>query len=214
MIAQVSDARDPQHQGRVKLTFPWLSEDYVSDWARTVHAGAGKDRGHQILPEVGDEVLVAFERGDLRRPYVIGGLFNGTDTPPKGPVEEVDSGSGAINRRSWVSRRGHRIDLLDQEGKKDGISVVSGDDRLRLVLDATATSVTLHSDGSITAEAKNGVTIDAGTGSLTMLGQDISLTAKAGLSLQGATATMAGSAQAEISGGATTTITGGLVRIN
>ena len=69
-IAQVSDARDPQHQGRVKLTFPWLSDDYVSDWARTVHAGAGKDRGLLVLPEVGDEVLVAFEQGDVRRPYV------------------------------------------------------------------------------------------------------------------------------------------------
>jgi phage protein D len=214
VIAQVSDARDPQHQGRVKLTFPWLSDQYVSDWARTVHPGAGKNRGNYALPEVGDEVLVAFEQGDLRRPYVIGGLFNGTDTPPKGPVDDVDPGSGAINRRSLVSRRGHRIDLLDQEGRKDGVSVVSGDDKLRLVLDATATSITLHSDGSITVEARNGVTIDAGAGSLTMRGQDVSITAKAGISLQGATAKLAGSAQTEISGGATTTITGGLVRIN
>ncbi|MGZ4479596.1 MAG: VgrG-related protein [Nocardioidaceae bacterium] len=231
VVAQVSDARDPQHQGRVKLTFPWLSDDYVSDWARTVQPGAGKDRGYYVLPEVGDEVLAAFEQGDIRRPYVLGGLFNGTDTPKSGPIDDVDSGSGAINRRSMVSRRGHRIDLLDQDGKKEGVSITTRDDTLRLVLDATGSTVTVHSDGSVTVEAKNGVTVDAGTGSLQMKGSDISLKASNGvtvdggggavkvtagseLNLSGATAKLAGSGQTEVSGGATTTITGGLVRIN
>ena len=122
VIAQVSDANDPSNQGRVKLTFPWLSDDYVSDWARTVQPGAGKDRGAMVLPEVGDEVLVAFEQGDPQRPYVLGGLFNGIDTPnSKGP-KLIDTGSGAINRRSFVSRNGHRIDLLDESGKTEGIT--------------------------------------------------------------------------------------------
>jgi len=231
VVAQVSDARDPQHQGRVKLTFPWLSDDYVSDWARTVQLGAAKDRGFYVLPEVGDEVLAAFEQGDIRRPYVLGGLFNGTDTPKSGPIDDVDSGSGAINRRSMVSRRGHRIDLLDQDGQKEGVSITTGDDKLRLVMDATGSAVTLHSDGSVTVEAKNGITVDAGTGSLEMKGSDISLKATTGvtvdggggavkvtagteLSLSGITAKLAGSGQTEVSGGATTTISGGLVRIN
>jgi len=231
VIAQVSDARDPEHLGRVKLTFPWLSDDYVSDWARTVQPGAGKDRGYYVLPEVGDEVLVAFEQGDLRRPYVVGGLFNGIDTPKTGPIDDVDAGSGAINRRSVVSRRGHRIDLLDQDGKTEGISMTTGDDKLRFVMDATGTAVTLHSDGTILIEAKSGITVDAGTGSLALKGQDISLMATSGItadggsgavsmkagteiSMAGVTAKVAGSGQTEVSGGATTTITGGLVRIN
>jgi phage protein D len=231
VVAQISDARDPQHQGRVKLTFPWLSDEYVSDWARTVQLGAGKDRGFYVLPEVGDEVLVAFEQGDIRRPYVVGGLFNGIDTPKSGPIDDVDSGSGAINRRSVVSRRGHRIDLLDQDGKKEGVSISTGDDKLRFVLDATGSTVTLHSDGTVTVEAKNGITVDAGTGSLQLKGADIALKATSGvtvdggggavqvtagteLNLSGVTAKLAGSGQAEVSGGGTTTITGGLVRIN
>ncbi len=184
-IAQVSDARDPQHQGRVKLTFPWLSDDYVSDWARTVHAGAGKDRGFYVLPEVGDEVLVAFEQGDIRRPYVVGGLFNGVDTPKAGPIDDVDGGSGAINRRSVVSRRGHRIDLLDQDGRKEGIALATGDGKHTFTLDATGSSVTLHSDGSVTIEAKNGVTVDAGSSSLKLTGGDVSITATTGLTLDG-----------------------------
>ena len=84
MVGQVSDAKDPQNSGRVRVKLPMLSDDYVSDWARTVYPGAGKDRGLVVVPEVGDEVLVAFEHGDMRRPYVLGGLFNGVDTPPSG----------------------------------------------------------------------------------------------------------------------------------
>ena len=90
----VSDATDPEKAGRVKLTFPWLSDDYVSDWARTVQPGAGKDRGWPVLPEVGDEVLVAFEQGDFSRPTVLGGLYNGVDTMPSGPADLVDGGLG------------------------------------------------------------------------------------------------------------------------
>ena len=101
VIGLVSDAADPEQAGRVKVTFPWLSEDYVSAWARTVQAGAGKDRGWQVLPEVGDEVLVAFEQGDFRRPTVIGGLFNGMDTMPRGPVDLVDSGTGRSTGARW-----------------------------------------------------------------------------------------------------------------
>ena len=213
-VAQVSDARDPEHRGRVKLTFPWLSDDYVSDWARTVQPGAGPDRGHYVLPEVGDEVLVAFEQGDLRRPYVVGGLFNGIDQPKSGPIDDVDPGSGAINRRSVVSRRGHRIDLLDQDGKTEGVSITTGDDKLRFVLDATGTAVTLHSDGTILVEAKNGITVDAGTGSLALKGADIALTATAGITATAGSEVSLTGATAKLNGSTTTTITGGLVRIN
>ncbi len=84
VIGVVSDVADPEKAGRVRLTYPWLSEDYVSDWARTVQPGAGKDRGWTVVPEVGDEVLVAFEQSDFARPNVLGGLFNGVDTMPMG----------------------------------------------------------------------------------------------------------------------------------
>ena len=56
---------------------------------------------------------------------LVGGLFNGVDTPPSGQVDLVDGGSGAVNRRSFVSRNGHRLDLLDQDGKTEGVTVES-----------------------------------------------------------------------------------------
>ena len=231
VVAQVSDVNDPQGYGRVKLTYPWLSDTYVSDWARTVQPGAGRDRGTMVVPEVGDEVLAAFEQGDIRRPYVVGGLYNGVDTPKAGPIDLVDSGSGEINRRSFVSRCGHRLDFLDQAGKTEGVTIRTGDDKLQLLMDATGTKLTVHSDGTVLVEAKQGVTVDAAASTVELRGGDIKLTGKNGvtidggggavkvtagseLSLTGVSAKLEGSAQAEVKGGATCSISAGLVRIN
>ena len=82
--AIVTNNNDPDKLGRVKLKFPWLADTYESDWARIVQLGAGPDSGAVFLPEVNDEVLVAFEFGDIRRPYVLGGLWNGKDKPASG----------------------------------------------------------------------------------------------------------------------------------
>jgi phage protein D/phage baseplate assembly protein gpV len=223
VVAVVSDVNDPEQLGRVKLTFPWLSDDYVSDWARTVQPGAGKDRGWLVLPEVGDEVLAVFEQGDVRRPYVLGGLYNGRDKPKQGPVDAVDGGSGAISRRSMVSRTGHRIDLLDADGGPEGVSITSKDDKLKFVLDSTGTAVTLHSDGTVLVEAKQGVTIDAASSSLKMTAGDISLTAKTGVKIDGGSGqvdvktsgqlSLSGS-MTKVAGSGQTEITGGIVRIN
>jgi phage protein D len=224
VIGQVSDSKDPQSQGRVKLAFPWLSDDYVSDWARTVQAGAGKDRGAMVVPEVGDEVLVAFEQGDVRRPYVLGGLYNGVDTPKSAGVDVIDSGSGAVNRRSVISRRGHRIDLLDQDGRTEGVSITSSDEKLQVVLDAVGTSITVHSDGTVKIEGRNGVVVDAGSAKLELKGGQISLSAQSGVSIDGgagpvsvksgADLSLQGSTQTTINGGGLASITAGLVKIN
>ena len=229
-IGQVADANDPQGSGRVKLTFPWLSDDYVSDWARTVQAGAGKDRGAQVLPEVGDEVLVAFEQNDVNRPVVVGGLFNGVDTMPAGPVTLVDGGTGAINRRSITSRLGHRIDLMDASGN-EGIRATTTGDKLKLVMDHTGATITLHADGTVVIEGTKGITIDAASSDIDLKGNKISLKASNGvnvdggggtvevktgssLTLSGATAKLEGSGTTEVKGGSLCTIQAGLVKIN
>jgi phage protein D len=231
VVALVSDVHDPEGLGRVKVTYPWLADNYVSDWARTVQTGAGKDRGFLVVPEVGDEVLVTFEHGDERFPYVIGGIYNGVDKPETGPIDLIDSGSGEINRRSFVSRRGHRLDFLDQDGKKEGVTIRTGDDKVQLLLDATGTKVTVHSDGTVLVEAKQGVTIDAATSTVELKGGDIKLTGQNGvtidggggpvkvtagsdLSLTGVAAKLEGTAQTEVKGGASCSISAALVRIN
>lgn len=212
VVAQVSDANDPEKQGRVKVTYPWLSDSYVSDWARTVQPGAGKDRGAMIVPEVGDEVLVAFEH-DMRRPYVIGGLYNGVDVPSAGPGDVID-GSGAVNRRSFVSRLGHRIDFLDKSGQSDGVTIATKDDKLKLVLDAAGTKITVHSDGTVLVEGTQGVVVDAGGSKLELKGGEVSVTATGQLTLKGAQTTLEGSASTDVKGGSMCTVSAAMVKIN
>jgi uncharacterized protein involved in type VI secretion and phage assembly len=228
--ALVSDVRDPEKLGRVRLTFPWLADDYTSGWARTVQLGGGNGRGTWILPEVGDEVLVGFEHGDFDAPYVLGGLHNGTDKPPKVAVEMIDERGGEITGRYLVSRTGHRLALVESASGANEVRVATGDGKHTLVFDQRGTTVTLHSDGSILVEAKQGVTVDAGTGDLALKGAnvkvtatgDVSIDAKAGLkltataaaTLSGAQASVEGKASAEIKANGPTTVKGLPVRIN
>jgi uncharacterized protein involved in type VI secretion and phage assembly len=216
VIGTVNDVNDPEKQGRVRLALPWLSDDYVSGWARTLQPGAGKDRGAVVVPEVGDEVLVAFEQGDVRRPYVLGGLFNGVDTPDTKGITLIDGGSGAVNRRSFVSRRGHRIDLLDEDGKTEGVNVATGDDKLKLVLDATKTKVTVHADGSVLIEGSQGIVVDSASAKLELKGGQVSITATQGVTVDGGMGPVKVStgSQLDLKGGSTASLSAAMVRIN
>ncbi|MET8745866.1 VgrG-related protein [Streptomyces sp. NPDC004728] len=89
----VTDTHDPEGSGRVKVRFPWLSDEYASDWARTAQSG-GTSGGEAFIPEVGDEVLVGFEHGHLDRPYVLAGLYNGKDRPSRGSGSGGGGGGG------------------------------------------------------------------------------------------------------------------------
>lgn len=230
-IGQVCDNRDPEGMGRVRVTFPWLSDDYASGWARTVQPGAGDGRGAMILPEVGDEVLVAFAHGSFGHPYILGGLYNGVDRPAPGEIPLVDANSGSVNRRGFVSRTGHRFEMREEAGGPRGVRLRTGDGALTLDLDEQQTAVTVHSDGTVTVAAKRGVTVDAGSGTLTLTGQDVAISARSGVTLDGGTGDVAvstatgvtvagatvsvnGSASTEVKGGASCAISAAVVRIN
>jgi uncharacterized protein involved in type VI secretion and phage assembly len=105
----VTNNQDPDGLGRVKIRFPWLSDENETGWVRIATLMAGGQRGSFFLPEVGDEVLVAFEHGDINHPYVIGSLWNGTDNPP-----ETNS-DGKNNIRKIKSRSGHEIVFDDND---------------------------------------------------------------------------------------------------
>ena len=80
----VTDNHDPAQRGRIKITLPWLTDQDAPElWARHAVLSAGPDHGSWFLPEIGAEVLVAFEAGDVSRPYVVGALWNGVDRPPE-----------------------------------------------------------------------------------------------------------------------------------
>ena len=131
-VGIVTNNQDPDGMGRVKLKFPWLSDSNESHWARIATLMAGKDRGSFFLPEVGDEVLVAFEHGDINHPYVVGALWNGVDTPPE------DNSDGKNNIRVIKSRSGHIIEFNDDsEGKQEKVTIKTNAGH-KIVLDDTA----------------------------------------------------------------------------
>jgi phage protein D len=121
MIGVVTNNNDPKKWGRVRVKLPTLTEDHDSEWARVVAIGAGPNRGFDCLPEVNDEVLVGFEHGDIHRPFVIGGLWNGTDAPPTPVSDSVVNGK--VRLRTVKTRTGHLLQFVEEDkaASKKGI---------------------------------------------------------------------------------------------
>ena len=163
--AIVTNVQDPDKQGRVKLQFPWLDDQYESDWTRVTQWG-GKGGGGIFPLDVDDEVLVAFDRGALDHPFVIGGLYNGRDKPT--PVTDVPLHDGLRNkaiRHTLSDRKGNRVDLLSQTtgARSQGVRVASGDGRLTINLDRTKTEITVDSKGTVSITGSRSVSVEAGT---------------------------------------------------
>jgi len=187
-VALVTNNQDPDGFGRVKLRFPWLSDEDESNWARIAAPMAGKDRGVFFLPEVDDEVLVAFEHGDMRFPYVVGALWNGKDVPP------ATNDDGKNNVRLIKSRSGHVIRLND-EGGKETVEIVDKSGKNGILIETAANSITIRSDKDITLTAANGtITLDAqkiavksSADTRVEAGAGIDLKASATMNIKGAT---------------------------
>ncbi len=155
VVGVVTNNQDPDGMGRVKVKFPWLSDTDESYWARIAMPMAGKQRGLYFLPEVDDEVLVAFEHGDVRFPYVLGALWNGQDTPP------AKNDDGKNNVRLIKSRSGHVIRLSDEDGKEK-IEIIDKSEKNSLVFDTASNTITITTDKDITLSASQGtIKLDA-----------------------------------------------------
>jgi len=111
-IAIVTNVQDPEKLGRVKVCFPRLPGKPESDWCRVAQPAAGAGRGFYWLPQVSDEVLIAFERGEAHRPYVIGSLWNGVDKPMSAAYTDDNS------KMMIQTKSGHQIILDDKQGEE------------------------------------------------------------------------------------------------
>ncbi|MFN6486777.1 MULTISPECIES: VgrG-related protein [unclassified Nostoc] len=191
LVGIVTDNKDPEAWGRVKVKFPTLTEEHTSDWARVVAVGAGKNRGFDCLPEVNDEVLVGFEHGDIHRPYVIGGVWNGKDAPPEKVRDSVTSG---VRLRTIKTRVGHTLQFIEEDKgtSKKGIRVeteyghkiyLNDSQRCieietkgghRIKMDDMAKSVSVKSTGNMSLDAAGNIDISA-NGTITVKGALIRL---------------------------------------
>src|SRR5262249_49232393 len=137
---------------RVKVKFPWMSEQESTFWARISVPFAGSDRGTYVLPEIDDQLLCVFEHGDINRPIVIGSLWSKKQLPP-----ETNS-SGKNNAKLIKSRSGHRVIFDDKDGAEK-ITIVDKTKNNKIVLDAANKLVTIESDGEIQVTAKQNVIV-------------------------------------------------------
>lgn len=143
--ARVVSHNDPRGMGRVQIQYDWM-EGSSTAWARMTTPSAGGGRGFMFMPEVGDEVLVAFEHGDPERPYVVGALWNGVDSAPRQGFWEEEGtesvGNNAVQVAKDVARNdikrivtksGHRIQLVDVKGKESIVISTPGGQIIQLI---------------------------------------------------------------------------------
>ena len=193
-VAQVLDNFDSLSLGRVQLSLPWLPG--FEPWARVAVLSAGSSRGTWFIPQVGDEVLVAFEQGDVTAPYVIGSLWNASDKPP------ADSPTDPTMRRIVKTPAGHVIELDDT---KQSITITSSSgqkiaitpEKIDLSAGNGASEVTLETAGTIKLKASVKLDLQAPQ-----------------ISISGTTLELSGDATATLKASGSCTVKGAIVQIN
>ena len=165
VIATVSNIDDPDDLGRIKVKFPWMGENYQSDWASIAMPMTGSKTGFFFMPSVGDVVLVAFDHGDVNRPFIIGSLWNKKAKPPgtsadaknrifrlrtkEGNEIIFDDESNQANRKVEIrTGSGHCIIIGSQK-----IEIKDKDAKNSVCIDAQAQSVLLESSNKISIKA-------------------------------------------------------------
>jgi uncharacterized protein involved in type VI secretion and phage assembly len=170
LIGVVIDLKDPDGLGRVRVRYPHLN-DQKSNWAKVCSPMAGKNRGFFFRPEVDDEVLIAHEQGDPRRPYVLGAHWSKEDTPP------ADDGKKEKNNWRFIrSRSGHLLKMDDTSGA-ERIEIVDKDTKLKLVIDTSGDKIQIVCNSG-------SVEITASAGKVQVQGSEVEVKATGNMTLQ------------------------------
>ena len=191
-VGIVTNNHDPENLHRVKVRFPWLDELAESHWARVASPMAGKGRGAYFLPEVDDEVLIAFEHGSIDFPYVVGALWNGKDEPP-------ESNSDGLNEHRTIrSRSGHVLRFVDKDGS-ESIEIIDKSGKNTIVVSSR--------DDTITIESHSDITITSRSGKLKMSAAGIEMTSQTDVKIK------AGSTM-DVQAGAVMNVKASIIKLN
>jgi uncharacterized protein involved in type VI secretion and phage assembly len=175
VVGQVRSNVDPFGLGRVQVYLPHLSDENLSPWVRVSAPFAGRDAGAFFLPNVGDEVLVAFEQGDVNRPLVVGSFWGGLSSPP-------EANRGGLNLVRMIrTPTGHMLKFDDAPGT--GAVTVESAAGARVVLEGDG-SVRVEAAKSIALAAKSGVTLDAGAGDVAIKAANVNVTVTGKMNVQ------------------------------
>jgi uncharacterized protein involved in type VI secretion and phage assembly len=179
VVGIVTQNSDPDGMGRVRVRYPALGDDIEGWWARIAAPSAGSERGVLMMPVAGDEVLVAFEHGDVRRPYVLGALWNGNDQPGSDLVQTDGSFALRSDSRATV----HAAGQITLETDSD-LEISAGGK-----LEQKSSDDASYEGQNVTVKANSSLTIEA-TGDLTIKGASITVQASGQVQVSGATITL------------------------
>ncbi len=224
----VTDNLDDDGLHRVKVALPWLSSDFVTDWARVVMPGLGASYGMVAVPEIGDEVLVGFEFGDIRRAYVLGGLVNGdNEIDVGGDIVKQGIPGGQVVKRGVVSRLGHKV-LIDDDGDgqlpptTSGITIGNVDDTISIHLDDAGKKLIIVCDATTPSPAAIEIRQNGAGGSILIeqagTGGSIDVTSAGNVTVEAAAPgnlTLKGGTGVKIDGGSgMVELSGSMVKLN
>lgn len=208
VVGVVTNNQDPEDMHRVKVRFPWLGDDIESNWARVTAFMAGNDRGAYFLPEVDDEVLVAFEHGRVDYPFVLGSLWNGQDIPPE------SNQNGENNHRVFRSRSGHVLLFNDTDGSET-IEIVDKSEKNKIVIDTANNSITIEADSDIAIKSANGKLTMEANGIEIRSQEAVSIEASQGMDITSKTSlSVNASASMDIKSDAQLSVKGAMINLN
>jgi phage baseplate assembly protein gpV len=206
----VTNINDPTSYGRVKVRFPGMSSTQESAWARVVAMGGGTTRGNVFIPEVDDEVLVAFEDGDTRTPVVIGGLYGSKATMPATTLT-----GGKVQKRALVSRLGHSVFFLDgtaTDEKAIGFQLADKQNAIHLGADKTTVTVKQGNQLSVTVGSTT-ITVAQGTGAISIKAPTVKIQATQQIQLSAPKIAIASDGTLTLSGQGVVSVTGASVKV-
>jgi len=222
-IAVVTDTTDPEGMSRIQVQFPWqVASGQFSPWIRLVTPYAGSEKGFHFIPEIGESVLIAYEQGNIERPYIMGALYTGQN---KSDEWQTD----ANNVKAIRTRSGHTIELNDTEGEEkiniydnEGSVITFDTVEKSLIItateniDITAKNINITAEENITVGAQGDIEI-AAEGDLTALAEgdlnlqstgdtainsssNVAIEATSNSSLEGMNTTVKAKSKAELTG--------------
>ena len=186
--AKVVENKDEQKLGRIRVQFPWQeiqSKEMKTPWLRIAVPYAGASKGHQFVPEIGEEVMVGFEMDNAEKPYIIGALYNGGNGKPdeNWAVSKEEDGT-TNNIKAIRTRNGHTIEIHDKgddgyiriyDNKKENYILTFSTDEKLIKLESTG-NIELYAKNDIIMHAGHDINVKAGNDRNTYIGRNDSLT--------------------------------------
>jgi phage protein D len=205
VVGLVTNNRDPDGLGRVRVRYPVLGADHEGWWARVTAPAAGTRRGLLMTPQPGDEVLLAFEHDDEEHPYVVGSVWNGTAKP-----QELAHPDGSFALRSDKQVLMEAAEAMTLTGDKEFTVSAAGN--------AKVTTSERKGDGppgNLTLDAKGDATVKSGTATKVQAGSEAGLSAGTEIKIMAGTQlTIQGGGQVKIVGASVQIQSGGMVQIS